>query len=305
MPLSRTIPDHSRFLWSFEQAQGDLEQKQYIKSYYHHLDKGLDFHVHDFYEINIITSGTGTHVIEQRELLAKKGAVFIIPPFVGHGYLCAERMTVYHLLLSHAFMASFAPFLERLPGYRMLFDVEPMLRGRLEQPFFLHADGEVAERIRYHISLIDATVGEESEALLHALSLIATLTGAVQSPLALAANNLSSERTLSLIESMEYVQKHLDERLSLCDLAARCAMSYGTYLRSFKALTGQTPRDYLLSCRMQRATELLRSSDESILSIAISCGFFDSSHFIREFTKRHGTTPSEFRRQGYKRRPSR
>ena len=181
MSLSRAIPDHNRFLWSFEQAQGELGQRQYIKSYYHHLDKALDFHMHDFYEINIITSGTGKHIIEQRELLAQRGDVFIIPPFVGHGYLCAERMTVYHLLLSHSFMASFAPFLERLPGYRMLFDIEPMLRGRLEQPFFLRADADTAELIRHHVSLIEASAQGESEALLHALSLIATLTGAIKS----------------------------------------------------------------------------------------------------------------------------
>ena len=297
MSLSRAIPDHNRFLWSFEQAQGELEQKQYIKSYYHHLDKALDFHMHDFYEINIVTSGTGKHIIEQRELLAQRGDVFIIPPFVGHGYLCAERMTVYHLLLSHSFMASFAPFLERLPGYRMLFDIEPLLRGRLEHPFFLHADGEAAELIRHHISLIDATIGEESEALLHTLSLIATLTGTIKTPLALGATTLAPERTLSLIESMEYIQKHFDEHLSPRDLASRCAMSYSTYLRSFKTLTGQTPSDYLLSCRIKSAERLLRSSDESILSIALSCGFFDSSHFIREFTKCHGFSPGAFRKQ--------
>ena len=54
-------------------------------------------HRHEFYEINIITSGYGMHYIEDERFLVKRGQVFVIPPMVRHGYICGEGLDVFHL----------------------------------------------------------------------------------------------------------------------------------------------------------------------------------------------------------------
>ena len=109
-------------------------------------------------------------------------------------------------------------------------------------------------------------------------------------------SEIESERVLTLIESMEYIEAHSAEKLLFSDIASRCAISYSTYLRSFKRLLGITPAEYQMSCRLKNAADMLQNSDESVVSVAMACGFYDSSHFIREFKKKYSVSPLDFRR---------
>ena len=286
-------------VWTFEEAQGRMS-KEYIKSYYHALDGVLEYHTHDFYEINIIYNGNGTHRIVEREVITQRGDIFIIPPGVRHGYDCKGKMAVYHILLSNSFMTEFAPFFEKLAGYNMLFSIEPMLRSRLERSYYLKSDSIAFETLKGYIALIeggnDGKIQNNGiETAFHVLSLIATLSKRMY--LLRSAEGAEEDvRVLTLIGSMEYIEDHFAEKLNFCDIASRCAISYSTYLRLFKRLSGITPAEYQMRCRIKRAAELLKNGDESVLSVALSCGFYDSSHFIREFTKRKGISPSCLRR---------
>ena len=55
------------------------------------------------------------------------------------------------------------------------------------------------------------------------------------------------------------------------------------------------PTQYLRKLRMERALELLETSLLSIKEIAAKVGYNDSSHFMREFKKSYGSTPSQYR----------
>ena len=293
------ISDLDVRVWTFDEAQGRMS-KEYIKSYYHVLDGILAYHTHDFYEINIIYNGTGKHRIEEREIIAQRGDVFIIPPGVRHGYDCKGKMTVYHILLSNAFMTEFAPFFEKLAGYNMLFRIEPMLRSRLERSYSLKSNSISFDSLNRYIALIESgndgkISNNGTETAFHVLSLIATLSKKMYL-LRSTEGAEEDDRVLTLIGSMEYIEDHFAEKLDFCDISSRCAISYSTYLRLFKKLSGITPTEYQMRCRIKRAEELLKNGDETILSVAMFCGFYDSSHFIREFTKSKGISPSCLRR---------
>lgn len=83
--------------------------KYFICNAYFHDDAQLFpilMHNHSFYEINIVTSGSGWHYIENQCIKAKLGSVFVIPPNVRHGYYTEDphSFKIFHILLSSYFM---------------------------------------------------------------------------------------------------------------------------------------------------------------------------------------------------------
>ena len=72
-------------------------------------------------------------------------------------------------------------------------------------------------------------------------------------------------------------------------------MSRGHFCRVFTECTGLSPMDYILSCRMRLAEDLLVNSSSSITEIARRAGYQDLFFFSRHFKQHHGVTPSRFR----------
>ena len=295
--MKKAIPVHRKAFWKFEDVHKS-RGNQYVQCYAHALNKMLPLHSHDFFEINIIACGIGTHYIRDRELLVGKGDIFVIPPNVPHGYTCNDQMTVYHILLSKRFLAEYGTLLDKLPGYRFLFHIEPMLRSSLDKTFYLKSDYISLESVQRYITLIESNDDTEAEAesICHILSFIADMSRKMHRLHGMNHSDLPDNKVLSLIESIEYIDNHCTQRVDYKRLAGQCAVSYSTYWRMFKKLTGMTPMEYQISCKMKLAELLLRSTDDSVMSVALSCGFYDSSHFIREFTKHTGMTPSEYRK---------
>ena len=78
---------------------------------------------------------------------------------------------------------------------------------------------------------------------------------------------------------------------TLKQLAETCGFSVGYFIRAFKKLSGLTPHQYQLVCRMERARrEIL--ANKSISDVAISNGFVDQSHFHKTFKHFYGYTPA-------------
>lgn len=99
------------------------------------------------------------------------------------------------------------------------------------------------------------------------------------------------------ILSRVLVRMHaLDYRVALHTLAAEAGYSQSHFVRIFRSTTGETPHQYLMQLRLQRAQELLAQPQMSLIDIAAACGFSNHAHMCRLFRRVLGITPSEFRR---------
>lgn len=95
---------------------------------------------------------------------------------------------------------------------------------------------------------------------------------------------------------MEYITSNLDRDLHLEEVAQEAGLSSFHFAREFRAVTGQTPYQYLLDQRMERAKRLLKNQAWSIQEIAAMTGFHSPVNFVRAFRQRVGVTPGTWRK---------
>ena len=94
----------------------------------------------------------------------------------------------------------------------------------------------------------------------------------------------------------DYIRTHLDRNITVADVADCVDMSPAHFSRLFKATVGKTPYQYILHERVQKAQDLLATTDFSIAEIALRVGFSNQSHLTRRFRKVTHTTPAAYRR---------
>ena len=94
-----------------------------------------------------------------------------------------------------------------------------------------------------------------------------------------------------------YIEERYGEPISIPQLARLEGMSVSRFERRFKEAFQLTPTAYIHHIRIRHACRLLVNSRQSVADIALACGFYDHSHFIRHFRKALGITPLRYRRE--------
>jgi AraC family transcriptional regulator len=96
---------------------------------------------------------------------------------------------------------------------------------------------------------------------------------------------------------IDFIEDNLDGDLSLQAMAAEVDISPLYLARAFKAAVGQSPHQYVLARRIERAKELLRNTDLPVVDVALSSGFSSQSHLSHWFIRQIGVSPAMYRRQ--------
>ena len=93
----------------------------------------------------------------------------------------------------------------------------------------------------------------------------------------------------------EFVHAKIEDDLRLRDLAQLVGLSTAHFSEVFRKSMGETPHQFVLRVRVERAKEMLRSSEMRVLDVAVACGFKTQQHFARAFRQLCGTSPTEYR----------
>lgn len=214
------------------------------------------------------------HEISQDQLL-------VIPPFVPHIY-GASKKEPWTIHWFHAVGTNVPFYFEKLG----VAEEKPVVRlGGDVQLISLFED--VLEGLEHGSTLTHLTYAAHS--LAHLMGVILKH----KDEFFHGEGNIKERIT----QSINFMKQHLREPLRIATLAAVVNLSRSHYTETFHRVTGYAPLMYLNHLRMQRAVQLLNSTNLSIKAISDQLGFSDQFYFSRAFTKLHGHSPSEHRRR--------
>ena len=95
----------------------------------------------------------------------------------------------------------------------------------------------------------------------------------------------------------DLVHSRLEDELGLDELAESVGLSTAHFARMFRKSTGETPHQFVLRQRLERAKAMLRAPDVRVLTVAVACGFKTQQHFAQVFRNVCGVSPTEYRQQ--------
>ena len=111
-------------------------------------------------------------------------------------------------------------------------------------------------------------------------------------PVQLYRGGLGSAR-LRMIR--ELVHAKMEDDLSLDEMAESVGLSTAHFARMFRKSTGETPHQFVLRQRIERAKAMLRAPDARVLDVAVACGFKTQQHFAQVFRDVCKVSPTEYR----------
>ena len=93
----------------------------------------------------------------------------------------------------------------------------------------------------------------------------------------------------------ELVHAKIEEELTLHEMAHCAGLSTSHFLETFRKSTGESPHQFVLRQRVERAKEMLRDAEMRVLDVAVACGFKTQQHFARVFRRICGASPTAYR----------
>ncbi len=99
------------------------------------------------------------------------------------------------------------------------------------------------------------------------------------------------------------IREQPERRFTVQELAVKAGYSADHFVRLFQAMTGKSPKEFMIGLRMERACALLKGSSHTVTQIADLLGYQDLGFFSRQFKENIGISPDHFRQRGIKSSP--
>lgn len=209
------------------------------------------------------------------------GDVTLVPRGQAALWSWEETFQNIHLSISHMFMRNIA---------RRVFDHDvaeidfvdqlrigdPLIAFNLRTLLAEIQEGGAAEHL-----LVDAAATQTCVRILRSYSIAALAKPAV-------AGRLNRAKASAL---EDYISANLASVLSIEELSNVAEMSPYHFARRFKLHFGQTPHQFVVTRRLERANILIKQGHMALKQVSALCGFYDQSHMTRLFRQHFGTTP--------------
>lgn len=224
--------------------------------------------------------GEGWVVMNGNRRLIRPNQLLIIPRGTPHSYGSSEAnpWTIYWLHFLGTNSEQY--FRHLIPDYH-LFSI-----GLEKEPQITTLFGEIYDILQNGFTLDNMILA--SQILTHLMGFIFFMNHDYQLHLKTSSQDIE--------ESIQYMVKHLNQNLTLEELARRVNLSVSHYSYLFKNKTGYSPIDYFLRLRVQRACQYLDITNLKVEAIAAKLGFKDPYYFSRLFHKIMGVSPVAYRK---------
>lgn len=248
-------------------------------------EEGLYFwpHWHEEIEILYVTEGSARITLEQQEYFLEKGSMIIVNSNELHSGYCESTPYVCKVL-------SFKPqnLITDDASRNVLF--QPLVVKDKQIDAFMEAIFNECEERQFAYK-------DNCKALL--TQFLIYLSRNYMSDM--LSDKISEKRKRNLVRLNQvlcYIDEHSAERISNKELADMMYLSEDRFGHLFRKNVGVPPQQYINEMRLQKAKELIQSTEHTITEIARMVGFQDYNHFGRQFLRFYGCTPREAQRSG-------
>jgi AraC-like DNA-binding protein len=258
----------------------------------------VHYHWHREVEILFILQGTLLLSVNEEKFVGTAGDIFWIGQEELHGMSVGEEPTQYDALVFPIELLNFERFDCTQCNY-----LNPLCRKERQFPTRIPRQsahyGQAWEEL-LEIAALDQERAPSYQFATKA-SLFKFVSLLVQDEL--LQSNSGKEKDLSdfkiknLKAILTYIQQHYSEKMSLPEIAQAFNLSAKYFSRYFKKNLNRSFVEHLNSYRIERAADLLLSTDLPIGQIALTVGFDNFSYFIKQFRWVHGCTPFQYRKQ--------
>ncbi|MDF7823088.1 AraC family transcriptional regulator [Pontiellaceae bacterium B12227] len=252
-------------------------------------------HSHDFCELVIVTQGRAMHMLEGNAFPVTAGDVFLLQGHQRHYFYERERLDLINIMYDPEKIALPENELRRMPGYCAMFMLEPAYRRQHRFASRLHLKRVPLARVErlseeMEKECLDDIPGREVALRAKLMELMVYLSRAYTD-----SDTTEAHALLRVGNVIGALENDFSRDWKLEDLLDIAHMSRSNLMRVFRKATGQTPIEYLVRLRIQKAMEMLRNTDLTITEIALEVGFNDSNYFTRQFRRILGESPRAFR----------
>lgn len=266
-----------------------------------YINRRARLNAHDLVEMNLVVSGRGTYLLDDRRLAVGPGSLCIVHFGQAHCLLTDEQgMDLYNLYLDPRRMA-LPPLDGRLAeALPRILPLHPGLAHRMNR--CVHMVFRDAAAVLARVRELEAELRIRTPGWQQAATLLAQLF-LVQCARQACAGQVAEapERAVPLPTRVAAVcaaiEASLSAPLSQRDLAEVAGISQAHLSRMFRAHTGMPVMRYVRQRRLERALGLLAATERGVAVIAAECGFVDLSNFHHAFSRAVGTTPAAYRRR--------
>lgn len=252
-------------------------------------------HRHDFAELAIVVRGQGMQWLNGTDYPITAGDAFLLQGEQVHYFHDRQHLEIINVMYDPKKLALPENELRRMPGYCSMFMLEPAYREEHQFASRLH----LQQLPLAHVLALSEEIQQECEAKKAGFEVMARAKLMILivylSRAYTQIDTIASQTLIKVGNVISALENDFCKDWKLEELAIMSNMSTSSLLSVFRRATDQTPIDYLVRLRIQRAMELLRQTDLSVTAIAFEVGFNDSNYFTRKFRRTAGLTPSQFR----------
>lgn len=293
------LPLSDKLVWSYSDCFADFPVSKLCFAFLHH-NYSIDMHCHEFYEINIIESGTGYHYSANNRRFVKRGDIFIIPPKTMHGYFNCGHLNVYHILIQKLFFEKYFQDLQLASSFKILFTLNSNKENK--EPIHLVCKSEMDFiDLEKMVIQLNKSIYDSNMLKIQNIDYIKSYINGMEIIVKLCEIYKNQKSDLALNEKqriyncVEYFYNNYDKKMDIDKLCNIACMSRSLFFQEFKKIVGSTPNDFLTDYRMKISKKMLEETDYSIAEIANKVGYYDSSHFEKIYKKHFGCLPKENR----------
>lgn len=252
-----------------------------------------EYHDHEFTTFTYILSGQGKHMVDGRIYTVAAGDLILCNPGSKHQNIveCEQDITI-------EFITGFTGF--HFKG------MPPNHIGLKNDTPVLHFKGSIRQEITKHCNEIleenrNNQIGKYFMVKAHLIQIILLiLREEYAQEQRQAGCHFDSMHKKYIVDKMIlYMNENFTQKISLDRIAENMYLSPVYISKIFKEETGESPINYLIRLRLEKAKEILEKDDRSgIKEVAYQVGYEDVYHFSKMFKKYFGLSPSAYRKQG-------